>query len=151
MEMQDWMDLNSKIRKASEQHDKLAAEFGKFALLAHKLSLSEHHSNKKIIIDCSSLKQGFFTAAFGGRTLVLAFKSVLDDREYLVGQVTCYQKLDLPESKHLKIGSFCFDQQGETSLIDTEENEHIYLESNMGPIYIVLQFIYESLAAEVDE
>lgn len=143
--MLEWNQLHQELEKAANRHRQLAAKFDQFAKLVAEQVVAPAFHIKGIGISLN-LDQRFFSTTFAGRTLHFIFESVPGENGALVGQVTCYLKKEIPTPEYISIGDFQFTGSGQTTLIDPMENDPVNIDTNLGALYVVLNYIHESLS-----
>lgn len=142
--MLEWNPLNKTLETAASRHLKLISLFDTFAKFVES-QVTPQTFHIKGITASLHLGQGFFTTTFAGRTLHFVFSSTAEDDKALVGNVTCYLKREFPEQSHIEIGKFTFNGNGQTNLIEPEDNEPITIVSDFPSLHLALHFIRESL------
>ncbi|MBC2730817.1 hypothetical protein [Thiobacillus sp.] len=143
--MLNWNQLHQELERASNRHRQLAAKYEQFAkCVAEQIGAPAFHI--KGIGITLNLDQGAFSTIFAGRTLYFIFESVSSENGALVGKVTCYLKKEFPTLKYISIGDFQFSGSGESTLIDPMENDPINIGIDLGALYVVLNYIHESLS-----
>lgn len=137
--------LQNNLETASKRHHR---NFEKFELFANFVNdqLSRSDFYIKGIGISLNLSQGFFSTTFVGRTLQFQFGSVSDANGNLIGMVTCYLKKEFPALEYISIGDFRFTGNGQTTLAKPEENDPIMIDDDIDALYIVLNYIHESLS-----
>ena len=73
------------------------------------------------------------------------FESVSEENGTLVGKVTCYLKKEFPSLEYISIGDFRYTGNGQTTLVDPKENDPITIDNDLAALYVVLNYINESL------
>ncbi|HMN12013.1 MAG: hypothetical protein WA146_05980 [Thiobacillus sp.] len=140
-----WNQLHQDLESATNRHRQLAAKFEQFAkFVAEQVAAPAFHI-KGIGISLN-LDQGFFSTTFAGRTLHYTFESVPSENGTLVGKVTCYLKKEFPTLEYISIGDFQFTGSGQTTLVDPMENDPIKIDVDLAALYVVLNYIHESLS-----
>lgn len=143
--MLKWNQLHQELERASNRHRQLAAKYEQFAkFVAEQVTAPAFHI-KGIAISLN-LDQGSFSTIFAGRTLYFIFESAPGDNGTLVGKVTCYLKKEFPSPEYISIGDFQFTGSGQTTLVDPAENDHINIDIDLAALYVVLNYIHESLS-----
>jgi hypothetical protein len=143
--MLEWNQLHHDLERASNRHRQLAAKYEQFAtFVAEQVTAPAFHI-KGIGISLN-LDQGFFSTTFAGRTLQFTFESVPSEHGTLVGKVTCYLKKEFPTPEYTLIGDFQFTGSGQTNLVDPKENDPIIIDVDLAALYVVLNYIHESLS-----
>lgn|GEM_PF-2729453 len=143
--MLTWKQLNHDLDRAFNRHRQLTARFDNFANIVEQQVMAQNFHIKGIAVS-KHLEQGFFTTAFALRTLHFAFTSVQDESGMLMGNVKCYLKRELPEPECVVIGDFKFSGNGQTTLVEPEENDPLNIDNDIAALFIVLNFIHKSLA-----
>lgn len=143
--MLKWNQLHQELERATSRHRQLAARYEQFAkFVAEQVVVPAFHI-KDIAISLN-LDQGSFSTTFAGRTLYFIFESVSGENGALVGKVTCYLKKEFPILEYISIGEFKFTGSGQTTLVDPMENDPIDIDTDLGALYVVLNYIHESLS-----
>ena len=143
--MLEWNQLHQNLERASNRHRQLFAKFEQFAkFVGEQVSTPAFHI--KGIGISSNLDQCFFSTTFAGRTLQFQFESVSEENGTLVGKVTCYLKKEFPALEYISIGDFRFTGNGQTTLVDPKENDPITIDNDLAALYVVLNYIHESLS-----
>ncbi|MBP8168321.1 MAG: hypothetical protein KAX99_01550 [Azonexus sp.] len=142
--MLEWNQLHQNLEKNSNRHRQLVAKFELFAKFVDDQVSAPAFHIKGIGIS-SNLDQGFFSTIFAGRTLQFRFESVFEETGTLVGKVTCYLKKEMPALEFIAIGDFRFTGNGQTTLVDPNENDPITIDNDLAALYVVLNYIHESL------
>ena len=143
--MLEWNQLHQNLERNSNRHRQLFAKFELFAKFVDEQVSAPAFHIKGIGIS-SNLDQGFFSTTFAGRTLQFRFESVSEENGALVGKVTCYLKKELPALEYISIGDFRFTGNGQTTLVDPNENDPITIDNDLAALYVVLNYIHESLS-----
>jgi hypothetical protein len=141
--MLKWNTLHQNLEKAANRHLLLASRFNEFAKFIED-QITHQTFHIKGITTSLHLEQGFFTTMFSGRTLHFAFSSI-NENGTLIGNVKCHLKKEFPEPTYIEIGEFSFTGNGQTSLIEPEDNDPITIDSDLPSLYVALHFIHESL------
>ena len=143
--MIEWNQLHQNLQRNSNRHRQLFARFEQFAkFVADQVSAPEFHI--KGIGASSNLDHGFFSTTFAGRNLEFRFESVLEENGALAGKVVCYLKKDFPALDYISIGDFRFNGNGQTTLLDPNDNDPIAIDNDLAALYVVLNYIHESLS-----
>lgn len=143
--MLEWNRLHQGLEKASSRHRQLAAIYEQFAkFVADQITEPTFHI-KGIGISLH-LDHGYFDTTFAGRTLQFTFESVPDENGIMIGKVSCHRKKLLPSLEYISIGEFQFTGNGQTNLVDPIENDPISIDVDLAALYVVLNFIHESLS-----
>jgi hypothetical protein len=143
--MLEWDQLHQNLERNSNRHRQLFAKFEQFAkFVDEQVSAPAFHI--KGIGTSSNLDQGFFSTTFAGRTLQFQFESVSEENGPLAGKVTCYFKKEFPALEYISIGDFRFTGNGQTTLVDPNENDPITIDNDLTALYVVLNYIHESLS-----
>jgi len=142
--MLKWNALHDILEKTSIRHRQLASRFDVFAKFACDQLTAKSFHIKGITAELHG-EQGFFTTTFAGRVLDFVFSSTSDSPGSLIGTVKCYIKRDVPQLINIELGGFTFNGSGQTNLIDPENNDPIYIDSDIPSLYVALHFIHESL------
>ncbi len=143
--MLEWNQLHQNLERTSNRHRQLSAKFEQFAKYVNEQVTAPAFHIKGIGISLN-LDQSFFSTTFSGRTLQFRFESVPEENGALVGQVTCYLKNDFPALEYISIGDFRFTGNGQTTLVDQKENDPITIDTDLAALYVVLNYIHESLS-----
>jgi len=143
--MLEWDQLHQSLERTSNRHRQLFAKFELFSKFVDEQVSAPAFHIKGIVIS-SNLDQGFFSTTFVGRTLQFRFESVSEENGALVGKVTCYLKKEFPALEYISIGDFRFTGNGQTTLVDPKENDPISIENDLAALYVVLNYIHESLS-----
>jgi len=143
--MLEWSQLHPNLERASSRHRQLLEKFERFAKFVEEQVTAPTFHIKGLGIT-SSLDQGFFSTTFAGRTLQFRFESALGDKEVLVGKVNCYLKKEFPALEYLSIGGFGFTTTGQTTLVDPNDKDPISIDTDIGALHLVIDYIHESLS-----
>lgn len=143
--MLKWNSLHHNLENAANRHRLLASRFDGFTKFVMDQVTDATFHIKGITASLHS-EQGILVMTFSGRTLHFVFSSTTEDSGMLVGNVTCYLKRDIPVQTYIEIGNFTFTGNGQTSLIEPEENEPITIDADLPSLYVALHFIHESLS-----
>lgn len=57
-----------------------------------------------------------------------------------------FMKKAFPTAEYISIGDFQFTGSGQTNLVDPEENDPITIDGDLPALYVVLNYIHESLS-----
>lgn len=142
--MLDWNQLHQNLERASNRHRQLFSKFEAFAKFVDEQVSAPAFHIKGIGIS-SNIDQGSFSTTFAGRTLHFQFESVSEENGTLVGKVTCYLKKEFPSLEYISIGDFRYTGSGQTTLVDPKENDPITIDNDLAALYVVLNYINESL------
>lgn len=143
--MLEWNQLHQNLERTSNRHRQLSAKFEQFAKFVDEQVTVPAFHIKGIGISLN-LDQGFFSTTFAGRTLQFQFESVSEENGAFVGQVTCYFKKEFPALEYISIGDFRFTGNGQTTLVDPREDDPITIDVELAALYVVLNYIHESLS-----
>lgn len=143
--MLKWNQLHQELERATNRHRQLAAKYEQFVKFVAEQVVAPAFHIKGIGISLN-LDQGSFSTTFAGRTLYFIFESVSGENGALVGKVTCYLKKEFPALEYISIGDFQFTGSGETTLVDPMENDPINIDIDLAALYVVLNYIHESLS-----
>lgn len=147
--MLEWNQLHQTLETSANRHLKLSSLFEQFAKhVEYQVTPQDFHI-KGITVSLYP-EQGFFATTFAGRTLHFVFSSTAEDGKTLVGNVTCYLKRGFPEQTYIEIGSFTFNGNGQSNLIEPEHDESLPMNIEIPSLYIALHFINESLYVTKD-
>lgn len=143
--MLEWNQLQKNLETTSNRHFRLFERFERFAKIVDEQVTAPSFHIKGIGISLN-LDQSFFATTFAGRSLQFRFESVPEENGDLVGRVTCFLIKDFPELKYISIGDFRFTGNGQTTLTPPKENEQITIDYDLAALYVVLNYIHESLS-----
>lgn len=144
--MLTWKQLNHDLDRASNRHRQLTIRFDSFANFVEQQVAAQNFHIKGIAVS-KNLEQGFFTVTFALRTLHFAFSSVQDEGGMLVGNVKCYLiKRAVPDPEYVLLGDFKFSGNGQTTLVEPDENDPLNIDNDISALFIVFNFIHESLS-----
>lgn len=83
---------------------------------------------------------------FVGKTFRLVFSVAITGEKHLpVGVICCYSLVEHPEKKLIETGRFTFKQNGQTDLIDPEDNSLLNITDVWSVRYIGMYLIHEAL------
>lgn len=81
-----------------------------------------------------------------GKTFRLVFSvAITGDKNLTVGVICCYLLVEHPEQKLVETGRFTFKQNGQSDLIDPEDNSPLNITDAWSVRYIGMHLIHEAL------
>lgn len=143
--MLKWDTLHKNLENVANKHQRLVSRFNEFAKFVES-QVTHQTFHIKGITASLHLEHGFFTTTFSGRTLHFAFSSATEDSGSLIGNVKCYLKMEFPEPTYTVVGEFTFTGNGQTNLIEPEDNGPVTIDADLPSLYVALHFIHESLS-----
>lgn len=141
--MFNWNQLNGSLDSVDARHKALFDKFDCFARQAlEKINHPKFHIKG---IDIEPLgDKNHFVVKFAGRTIRFQFYTAFGEGAVLVGIVNCYLVENFPEPGYQELGSFKFSASGKTGFFD-DVGDPILIDTDVGALYIVLNYIYKSL------
>lgn len=137
--------LHNSLEHASGQHKALNEKFVEFASFIKGCVQTPAIENHYMSVSLQSLDHGYFSVVYANRTVTFVFNSLLKGGSDLAGNVKCYVHKQFPESKHIELGEFDFDEDGHTNLVLPNEEAKINIANDFGTLHIALHFIRLSL------